>query len=197
ALAATPDGGLLLAADDLTDPSHSALITLRWDASSGWQIVDRYLPADASATGARALNVDSQGNAYVLAWEMRGAESVLLIRRSLTGGTAGTWDSSETTWTNAPGGALGSDPSGRVYVAYGFADASGVGWRVESAPHATGSFTVEDELRVPGVNGVLPEAIARGNDGALYVAGQLDGTPDEWLVRARGMQGARNKAAWQ
>lgn len=196
ALAATPDGGLLLAADDLTDSAHSTLVTLRWDpAAASWQEVDRYLPDGSTATGARALHVDADGNAYVLAWERRDDGVDLLLRRSFGAGVSGTWESSEARWPAQAGGALGSDPDGRLYVAYGFADPTGIGWRLESALRGIGAFAVEDVLRVSGVVGAMPQAIARTDNGSLYVAGQLDGAPDQWLVRAR--TGGARKAAWR
>src|SRR4029079_12145062 len=123
ALATTPDGGLLLAADDLSDPAHTTLVTLRWDGpGASWQVVDRYLPEGSTATGARALHVDAEGNALVLAWEQGGSDTQLLLRRSFGAGDAGTWESGETRWEAQRGGGLASTPDGRLFVAYGFRD---------------------------------------------------------------------------
>lgn len=66
AVAIGKDGALLLAADDVTDPSRSALVVRRQAAAgAAWETVDRYLPAGAVSTGARALHVDADGNVFV------------------------------------------------------------------------------------------------------------------------------------
>jgi hypothetical protein len=187
ALAAGPDGALLLAADDLSDANHPSLVVLRQPApGTSWEVVDRYHPAAASSTGAHALHVDADGNVFVLGWLTENSRQALILRRSLNGGLAGTWENGETTWAAAGGGgALGSDPSGRIYVAYGFADRSGVGWRVESALRGIGAFAAEDEVTFEGAFGAAPQDFERKADGTLVVAGQLDGEPDEWVVRSR------------
>ena len=198
ALAVTPDGGLILAGDDLSDPVHTALTTMRWDGpGSGWHVIDRYLPSGSNASGARSLLVDRDGNAFVLAWEMHGNTTDLILRRSFAGGDAGSWETSETRWTAGNGGALASDTDGRIYVAYGFADASGVGWRVESALRGMGAFRAEDEQRSGNATAAIPQTMQRAANGSLYVATQLNGSPDTWVVRARQTGGAHTKAAWQ
>jgi len=186
ALAVGRDGALLLAADDFSDVNHPSLAVLRQPAPGGsWEVVDRYRPAGDS-TGAHALHVDADGNVFVLGWLTENGRQELILRRSLNGGLAGTWENGETTWAAAGGGgALGSDPSGRIYVAYGFADSSGVGWRVESALRGIGAFAAEDEVTFEGALGAAPQDFERKADGTLVVAGQLDGEPDEWVVRSR------------
>ena len=190
------DGALLLAADDFTDTTHPALVVLRQSApGASWESVDRFRPAGADSSGARALHVDSDGNVFVLGWTSEHGTPQLVLRRSLNGGLAGTWESGETTWPAQPGGALGSDPSGRIYVAYGFADRSGIGWRVESALRGIGAFAAEDEVTFDGLYGAAPQDFERKADGTLVVAGQLDGNPDEWVVRSRAGRGGA--AAWR
>ena len=187
ALAIGNDGALLLAADDFTDAAHPALVTLRQSGpGASWETVDRYLPSGAHSSGARALHVDDDGNVFVLGWVTANDRQQLVLRRSFGDGTAGTWESGEAQWPGSAGGALGSDDDGRIYVAYGFAGTTGVGWRVESALRGIGAFAPEDEATFSGAFGVLPQDFERQKDGTLVVAGQLDGSPDEWVVRSRG-----------
>jgi len=191
-------GNVLLAADDVSNSSRSVAVILRRPAGGGsWETVDRYLPADAAQTGARALHVDADGNAYALMWEQRTGNSLLVLRRSFGDGAAGTWEGAETSWTLSAGGALASDPDGRLYVAHGYAGAGGIGWRVESALRGIGAFSVEDDFRVTGVFDVIPFDFERTPDGTLLVAGQLDGAPDEWVVRSRPMPRDGNTALWR
>jgi hypothetical protein len=180
-------GDLLLAGDDVSQPGRSVMVVLRQPASGGnWEVVDRFLPDGAIQTGARALQVDEDGNAYALAWEQRSNGSQMVLRRSFQDGTAGTWESAESSWPSTqPGGALATDPSGRVYVAYAIAGSNGVGWRVESSLRGVGAFALEDEFIASGVYGAIPFDLERGSDGTLFVAGQLNGEPDEWVVRSR------------
>jgi len=190
ALAIGVDGALLLAADDFSDAAHPALVVLRQSAPGAtWENVDRFRPAGVDSSGARALHVDDDGNVFVLGWKTENSSQQLILRRSLNGGLAGTWENGETTWPGSPGGALGSDPSGRIYVAYGFADSSGIGWRVESALRGIGAFGREDEVTFSGAYGAIPQDFERKADGSLVVAGQLDGNPDEWVVRSRPQRG--------
>ena len=119
----------------------------------------------------------------------------MILRRSLNGGAAGTWESGETQWPGSAGGALTSDPSGRVYVAFGFAGPGGVGWRVESALRGIGAFALDDEVRFTGASAALPQDFERKADGTLVLAGQLNGSPDEWVVRSR--PDGRAGVAWR
>jgi hypothetical protein len=196
AFAASPDGTLLLAGDDYTDPARPALRVLRGDSAGNWQEADRWLPAGAAGTGVHALHVDAQGNAYLLAWVQTQTGNDLVLRRSFGDGAAGTWQLAEERWPGARTGALTSDPDGRLYVAHSLAQ--GIGWRVVSALRGMGAFTVEDEFRPAGarVTGALPLDFERGSDGSLVVAGQLDGEPDEWVVRQSRLR-KTGRAAWQ
>jgi hypothetical protein len=192
------DGSLLLAADEPGVGGRTLMVILRRPAHGGaWEEVDRFLPAGATSTGARALHVDDDGNVFALAWEARGNNPVLTLRRSFGDGTAGTWETAETHWPLQPGGALASDPSGRVYVAYGFAGPSGIGWRVESALRGIGAFSVENETRVTGFDGASPQDLERTANGTLLVAVQLDGNPDEWIVRSRPVLGNGRTLPWR
>ena len=188
AIAASPDGGALLAADDYSNPAQPSVRVLRSTSVGGeWEEVDHFLPAGAAGSGARALHVDAEGNAFLLAWVQTSAGTDLVLRRSLGDGAAGTWETAEERWPGAEGGALTSDPDGRVYVAYGFAGTEGVGWRVESALRGIGSFRLEDQF-LPGPATTLraiPLDLERAGNGRLVLAGQLDGSPDEWVVRER------------
>src|SRR6185503_13204825 len=75
------------------------------------------------------------------------------------------------------------------------ATASGKGWRVESALRGIGAFTIEDEVTFGANYGAaMPQDFERRADGTLVVAAQLDGSPDEWVVRTRP---ARGNAAWR
>ena len=198
ALAVAPDGVLLLAADDTTAPNGSVAVILRLPAGGGpWEPVDRYLPAGSRATGVRALHVDADGNAFLLAWVQGSASSQLVLRRSFGSGTADTWEDAEARWVLSPGGALTSAPDGRLYVAYGYAGPGGVGWRVESALRGMGAFALEDDFAVTGFGAAIPQDLERAPDGTLLVAGQLDGSPaDDWVLR--GTQSARNgSSAWR
>lgn len=190
-LAVGRDGALLLAADDLTDVAHPMLVVIRQPApGASWEGVDRFRPAGADSSGAYALHVDDDGNVFVLGWQTTTGRQELILRRSLNAGLAGTWESGEQTWPSAGGGgALGSDRDGRIYVAYGFADRSGVGWRVESALRGIGAFAAEDEVTFEGALGAAPQDFERKADGTLVIAGQLDGEPDQWVVRARAQRG--------
>jgi hypothetical protein len=193
AVAIGKDGAVLLAADDFSDPSRSALVVLRRAAAgAAWETVDRYLPTGASSTGVRAMHVDADGNVFVLGWELTSDQSRLLLRRSFGAGTAGTWESGETSWPHSSGGALGSDPGGRLYVAHGTPASRSIGWRVESALRGMGAFSLEDEVTFGTAYGAAaPQDFERQPDGTLVVAGQLDGAPDEWVVRARSPQSYR------
>jgi hypothetical protein len=193
ALAIGSDGALFLTADDFTDATHPALITLRQPApDANWETVDRFLPSGAQGSGARALHVDDDGNVFVLGWLTAADRQQLILRRSFGDGAAGTWESAEAQWPASAGGALGSDRDGRIYVAYGFTGPAGVGWRVESALRGIGAFAPEDEATFSGPFGAAPQDFERQADGTLIVAGQLDGNPDEWVVRSR-----RDGAAWR
>jgi hypothetical protein len=189
ALATNDDGDLLLAADDYRDPLHPSLVVLHSDdRGRSWELADRFQPAGSTATGARGLYADGDGNAFLLAWQQTGNSTRLLLRRSFAGGRAGSWESGEASWPLAVGGAITGSPDGRVYVAYGLGGgAQGIGWRVESALRGVGAFAVEDEFRPTGgrVYSAHPEDIERSANGDLVVAGQLDGDPDEWVVRLR------------
>lgn len=198
ALAVGEDGSLLLAADDMSVAGRSVMVTLRRPAQGGdWEEVDRYLPAGAASTGARALHVDQDGNVFALAWEQRGNTPLLSLRRSFGEGFRGTWETAETHWPLQPGGALTSDPSGRVYVAYGFAGPNGIGWRVESALRGIGAFSRENEARIGGFFGAAPQDLERTANGTLLVAVQLDGTPDEWMVRSRPTRPDGRPSTWR
>lgn len=198
ALAVGDDGSIVLAADDVSDANRSVMVTLRQAARGGaWEEVDRYLPAGSTSTGARALHVDGDGNVFVLAWEQRGQEPLLTLRRSFGEGNPGTWETAETHWPLLPGGALASDPGGRVYVAYGFAGPSGVGWRVESALRGIGAFVVENETRVAGFYGAAPQDLELSGGGALFLTVQLDGAPDEWVVRSRPLRADGRPGTWR
>src|SRR5204863_5517644 len=129
-----------------------------------WQEVDRFLPEGSTDSGARAMEVDADGNVYVLAGEMSAGGTDLLLRKSLGSGEAGTWESSETHWFALEGGALASDPDGRIHVAYAFGGPEGIGWRVVSAPRGSNDFAVEDELRVNGAYRIIPEDMTRAGD---------------------------------
>lgn len=195
AVAIGRDGATLLAADDVSDPSHSALVVRRQAAAgAAWETVDRYLPAGAASTGARALHVDDDGNVFVLGWEMSNDRSRLVLRRSFGAGNAGTWESAETSWPISAGGALASDPAGRLYVAHGATGNGAIGWRVESALRGMGAFELEDEVAFAGYGAAMPQDFERRPDGSFVLAAQLDGSPDEWVVRTRP---ARDGAAWR
>ncbi|HEV8242350.1 MAG TPA: hypothetical protein VGS57_23490 [Thermoanaerobaculia bacterium] len=197
-VAAGPDGSLFLAADDLTDAAHPMLVVLRQSApGAAWEGVDRYRPTGVDSSGARALHVDADGNVFVLGWKTENDRQQLFLRRSLNGGLAGTWESGDETWPATPGGALGSDGSGRIYVAYGFADSGGIGWRVESALRGIGAFAPEDEVTFSGPFGAAPQDFERKADGTLVVAGQLDGNPDEWVVRSRPTPRGNAAGVWR
>ena len=199
ALATTPDGSVLLAADDYSDPAHPAVRVLRGSGDGAdWQEVDRFLPAGAAGSGARALHVDADGNAFLLAWVQSSAGTDLVLRRSAAEGAAGTWELADERWPFAVGGALGSDTTGRVYVAYGFAGPAGIGWRVVSALRGVGAFRVEDEFCPTGnLTQAVPLDLERAPNGALVVAGQLDGDPDEWVVRQRRLRPNGRPGVWQ
>jgi hypothetical protein len=198
-LVAAPDGTVLLAADDFRDPLRPSVRVLRGStAGDDWQEVDHFFPDGAYGTGARALHVDADGNTFLLAWVQTSADTELVLRRSFAGGAAGTWETAEQRWQSAVGGALTSDPDGRLYVAYGFAGSEGIGWRVVSALRGIGAFRGEDEFRPAGgtVYGAVPQAIERAPNGALVVAGQLDGNPDEWVLRQRRLRPNGRPGLW-
>jgi hypothetical protein len=190
ALAFGRDGALLIAADDVANGAHPSLVILRQAvAGAAWERVDTYLPNGALSTGARALHVDDDGNVFALGWRVDDDQSRLVLRRSFGAGVAGTWESAETDWPLSAGGALSSDAEGRIYVAHDAALAGGIGWRVESALRGIGAFAVDDEVTFAGTRTAMPHDFERTADGALVVAAQLDGEPDEWVVRSRGRGG--------
>lgn len=186
-VAVNPAGDVFVVGDSTAPDSSSRLAILRSPASTqSWELVDEFVyPGGSSASGHR-IHVAADGRVYALGLSVIGGDPYVVIRKSAENGDPGSWSSANRLWQRASLGAITSDAAGRVYVALGFTTASNtLGWDVESALHASGSWTLHDHFVLsPGaVTGAVPQDIELRSSNELLVTGQLNGSPDLWITR--------------
>jgi hypothetical protein len=192
-LAVDAAGSLFLTGVALEGDGSGRLGTVRsTDGGASWELVDDYAVAPPLEAGGHALYVDADGAVYALGWERDADGQRYPILRKSASGDFGSW------WTSFRGepamnlGAVAGGAQGTIYLALGYAGSQGTGWVLESSLAGQIPWTVEDDFRVSdlGIAGAQPYAIAADGAGGLLVVGQLNGSPDRWVVRYRPEPGA-------
>jgi hypothetical protein len=188
---ALPKGALFTSGDMASDLANTG--TIDWivrrsvDGGATWTLQDVLDTGVGGKDQCRAIHVAPSGAIYaagIAGTNQAAAGFAWVVRRSSDGGT--TWTTVDSVWSNntiSEATAIGTTPSGGIFVVGRVADV----WSVRRSTDGGASWTTVDSYEQ---SGMFSEAygVAVDGTGTLYVAGVAQASSqnsysDQWVVR--------------